>query len=72
MDYKLILNTILVSHVRVPPAIEAILDSPENRVQGFLAAGHVSAVMGYWEYIPIAEKYQIPITVTGFEPLDIV
>ena len=64
--------TILVSHVRVPPAIEAILDSPENRVQGFLAAGHVSAVMGYWEYIPIAEKYQIPITVTGFEPLDIV
>jgi hydrogenase expression/formation protein HypD len=64
--------SILVSHVRVPPAIEAILDSPENRVQGFLAAGHVCAVMGYWEYLPIAEKYDIPITVTGFEPLDIV
>ena len=64
--------SILVSHVRVPPAIETILDSPANRVQGFLAAGHVSAVMGYWEYIPIAEKYQIPITITGFEPLDIV
>ena len=64
--------SILVSHVRVPPAIEAILSSPENRVQGFLAAGHVCAVMGYWEYIPIAKEYQIPITVTGFEPLDIV
>ena len=64
--------SILVSHVRVPPAIEAILSSPSNRVQGFLAAGHVCAVMGYWEYIPIAEKYQIPISVTGFEPLDIV
>ena len=63
--------SILVSHVRVPPAIEAILSSPSNRVQGFLAAGHVCAVMGYWEYIPLAEKYQIPITVTGFEPLDI-
>jgi hydrogenase expression/formation protein HypD len=63
--------SILVSHVRVPPAIEAILNSPDNRVQGFLAAGHVCAVMGYWEYLPIAEKYQIPITVTGFEPLDI-
>ena len=64
--------SILVSHVRVPPAIETILGSPNNRVQGFLAAGHVCAVMGYWEYLPIAEKYQIPITVTGFEPLDIV
>ena len=63
--------SILVSHVRVPPAIEAILSSPHNRVQGFLAAGHVCAVMGYWEYLPLAEKYQIPITVTGFEPLDI-
>lgn len=64
--------SILVSHVRVPPAIEAILGSPHNRVQGFLAAGHVCAVMGYWEYLPLAEKYQTPITVTGFEPLDIV
>ena len=63
--------SILVSHVRVPPAIETILSSPSNRVQGFLAAGHVCAVMGYWEYLPLAEKYHIPITVTGFEPLDI-
>jgi len=64
--------SILVSHVRVPPAIEVILNSPHNRVQGFLAAGHVCAVMGYWEYLPLAEKYQLPITITGFEPLDIV
>lgn len=63
--------SILVSHVRVPPAMEAILGSPSNRVQGFLAAGHVCAVMGYWEYPPVAEKYQVPIVVTGFEPLDI-
>jgi len=71
-NLKLDNYSILVSHVRVPPAIETILNSPENRVQGFLAAGHVCAVMGYWEYLPIAEKYDIPITVTGFEPLDIV
>ena len=64
--------SILVSHVRVPPAMHAILSSPHNRVQGFLAAGHVCAVMGYWEYLPIAEKYQTPIVVTGFEPLDLV
>jgi len=64
--------SILVSHVRVPPAMHAILSSPYNRVQGFLAAGHVCAVMGYWEYQPIAEKYKSPIVVTGFEPLDIV
>jgi len=63
--------SILVSHVRVPPAIETILNSPNNRVQGFLAAGHVCAVMGYWEYLPIAEKFKIPITITGFEPLDV-
>lgn len=63
--------SILVSHVCVPPAMKAILSSPTNRVQGFLAAGHVCAVMGYWEYPPIAEKYGVPITVTGFEPLDI-
>jgi hydrogenase expression/formation protein HypD len=61
----------LVSHVRVPPAMHAILSSPHNRVQGFLAAGHVCAVMGYWEYLPIASQYQIPIVVTGFEPVDI-
>jgi hydrogenase expression/formation protein HypD len=64
--------SLLVSHMRVPPAIHAILSSPNNRVQGFLAAGHVCAVMGYWEYSPIAEKYQIPIVVTGFEPYDLV
>jgi hydrogenase expression/formation protein HypD len=63
--------SLLVSHVRVPPAMHAILGSPYNRVQGFLAAGHVCAVMGYWEYIPIAQKYNVPIVVTGFEPLDI-
>lgn len=63
--------SILVSHVRVPPAMHAILGSPHNRVQGFLAAGHVCAVMGYWEYPPIAKQYQTPISVTGFEPLDI-
>ncbi|MFA9404693.1 MAG: hydrogenase formation protein HypD [Anaerolineales bacterium] len=64
--------SILVSHVRVPPAMHAILSSPRNRVQGFLAAGHVCAVMGYWEYPPIAEEYEVPIVVTGFEPLDLV
>lgn len=63
--------SVLVSHVRVPPAMHAILGSPLNRVQGFLAAGHVCAIMGYWEYPPIAEQYKIPIVVTGFEPLDI-
>lgn len=63
--------SILVSHVLVPPAMEAILGSPDNRVQGFLAAGHVSAVMGYTEYEPIAARHGVPIVVTGFEPLDI-
>jgi hydrogenase expression/formation protein HypD len=63
--------SVLVSQVRVPPAMEAILSAPGNRVQGFLAAGHVNAVMGYWEYLPIAEKYNLPIVVTGFEPLDL-
>jgi hydrogenase expression/formation protein HypD len=62
---------ILVSHVRVPAAMDAILGSPQNRVQAFLLAGHVCAVMGYWEYLPIAEKYDVPMAVTGFEPLDI-
>jgi hydrogenase expression/formation protein HypD len=64
--------SLLVSHVRVPPAMHAILGSPANRVQGFLAAGHVCAVMGYHEYPAIAERYRVPIVVTGFEPLDIV
>lgn len=61
----------LISQVLVPPAMEAILSSPSNRVQGFLAAGHVCTVMGYEEYEPLAEKYRVPIVVTGFEPLDI-
>ncbi|RIK75818.1 hydrogenase formation protein HypD [candidate division KSB1 bacterium] len=63
--------SILVSHVLVPPAMEAILASPHNRVQGFLAAGHVCTVMGYEEYYPLAAKYHVPIVVTGFEPVDI-
>jgi len=57
--------------VLVPPAIEAIMGSPGNHVQGFLLAGHVCSVMGYWEYPPLAEKYKIPLVVTGFEPLDL-
>jgi hydrogenase expression/formation protein HypD len=63
--------SMLVSHVLVPPAIEAILSSPSNRVQGFLAAGHVCTVMGWREYPPLAHRYRVPIVVTGFEPLDI-
>ena len=64
--------SILVSHVTVPPAMTAILSAPDNRVQGFLAAGHVCTVMGWTEYEPIAERYRVPIIVTGFEPLDII
>lgn len=64
--------SVVVSQVCVPPAMHAILGSPHNRVQGFLAAGHVCTVMGYSEYPPIAEQYRVPITVTGFEPLDLV
>jgi hydrogenase expression/formation protein HypD len=63
--------SMLVSHVLVPPAIEAILSSPSNTVRGFLAAGHVCTVMGYTQYEPIAERYHVPIVVTGFEPVDI-
>jgi hydrogenase expression/formation protein HypD len=63
--------SVLVSHVLVPPAIRAVLDSPHNIVQGFLAAGHVCAIMGTDEYIPLAKQYGTPIVVTGFEPLDI-
>jgi hydrogenase expression/formation protein HypD len=62
---------VLVSHVLVPPAMAAILSAPANRVQGFLAAGHVCTVMGYDEYEPLAERFQVPIVVTGFEPLDL-
>jgi hydrogenase expression/formation protein HypD len=63
--------SLLVSHVLVPPAIEAIMGSEHNRVQGFLAAGHVCTVMGTSEYTALASKYRVPIVVTGFEPLDI-
>src|SRR5690606_34115713 len=59
------------SHVLVPPAITAIMEAEACEVQGFLAAGHVCAVMGWTEYEPIAAKYQVPIVVTGFEPLDL-
>jgi len=62
---------VLVSHVTVPAAIAALMDSPDVQVDGFLAAGHVCTVMGYWEYEPLAEKYKIPIVVTGFEPVDL-
>jgi hydrogenase expression/formation protein HypD len=63
--------SVLVSHVLVPPAMTAILSSPSSRVQGFLAAGHVCAVMGYEEYEPLATRFGVPIVVTGFEPLDL-
>jgi hydrogenase expression/formation protein HypD len=61
----------LVSHVLVPPAIEAIMTSPAHRVQAFLAAGHVCSVMGTWQYPPLARRFHVPIVVTGFEPLDV-
>jgi hydrogenase expression/formation protein HypD len=63
--------SLLVSHVLVPPALEAILSAPGNRVQGFLGPGHVCAVMGYSEYDPISVRYRVPIVITGFEPIDI-
>lgn len=63
--------SVLPANVLVPPAMHAILQSPENLVNAFLAAGHVCAIMGYWEYEPIARQYQTPIVVTGFEPLDL-
>ncbi|HSZ17766.1 MAG TPA: hydrogenase formation protein HypD [Terracidiphilus sp.] len=63
--------SVLVSHVLVPPAIEAIMSAPGNLVQAFLLAGHVCSVMGYWEYPPLAERFRIPLIVTGFEPLDL-
>jgi len=59
-----------VSHVLVPPAMTAILQSAENRVQGFLGPGHVCTVMGYEEYLPIVQRYKVPIVITGFEPVD--
>ena len=63
--------SVLVSHVLVPPALSYILNGPDNVVQGLLAAGHVCTVMGIQEYEPLCERYNIPIIVTGFEPLDI-
>ena len=63
--------SILTSHVLVPPAISALMEDPEAQIDAFLAAGHVCSIMGYWEYLPLAEKYKIPIVVTGFEPLDL-
>ncbi len=63
--------SVISAHVRVPPAIEAILSSTDNRVQGFLAAGHVCTVMGIDEYYPLVEKFKVPIVVTGFEPVDL-
>ena len=63
--------SVLVSHVIVPPSITGILQSPYNRVQGFLGPGHVCAIMGYREYEPIAARYKVPIVITGFEPLDL-
>ncbi len=64
--------SMLVSHVRVPPVLDALLQADDVEVQGFLLAGHVCAVMGYWEYPPLAERYRVPMVVTGFEPLDLV
>lgn len=63
--------SLLVSHVLVPPSIAAILQSPQNRVQGFLGPGHVCAIMGYREYEPMSAQFRVPIVITGFEPLDI-
>ena len=63
--------SILVSHSLVPPSITYILQSPQNRVQGFLGPGHVCTIMGYREYEPVADRYKVPIVITGFEPLDL-
>ncbi|RRR69631.1 MAG: hydrogenase formation protein HypD [Candidatus Viridilinea halotolerans] len=63
--------SILAAHVLVPPAMAALLGAPDGQIQGFLAAGHVCAIMGYEEYLPLAEHYRVPIVVTGFEPLDL-
>ncbi|MDD5577761.1 MAG: hydrogenase formation protein HypD [Methylobacter sp.] len=63
--------SLLICHVRVPPVMQALLNSPDNQVQGFLGAGHVCSIMGYHEYIPLSAHYQIPIVITGFEPVDI-
>jgi hydrogenase expression/formation protein HypD len=64
--------SMLVSHVLVPPAISLLLESPTNRVQGFIAPGHVCTVMGYWEYEALSKQYHVPIVVGGFEPVDLI
>ncbi len=64
--------SMLVSHVRVPPVLAALLSADDVEVQGFLLAGHVCAVMGYWEYPPLVQQFNVPMVVTGFEPLDVV
>jgi hydrogenase expression/formation protein HypD len=63
--------SLLVAHVLVPPAMEAVLSAPDNRVQGFLAAGHVCTVVGFEEYLDVAARFRVPIVVTGFEPVDL-
>ncbi|MFC4722999.1 hydrogenase formation protein HypD [Geojedonia litorea] len=63
--------SILASHVLVPPAMKAVIDDEESKIDGFLAAGHVCTIMGNSEYYPLSEHYKVPIVVTGFEPLDI-
>jgi hydrogenase expression/formation protein HypD len=63
--------SLLICHVRVPPIMEALLNSPNHQVQGFLGAGHVCTIMGFHEYRPISEQHHIPIVITGFEPVDI-
>jgi hydrogenase expression/formation protein HypD len=63
--------SLLICHVRVPPVMKALLNSPHNQVQGFLGAGHVCSIMGYHEYLPLSSQYKIPIVITGFEPVDI-
>jgi hydrogenase expression/formation protein HypD len=63
--------SLLVSHVLVPPAIENVMEDVDSHINGFLLAGHVCSIMGYWEYYPLVEKFKIPLVVTGFEPLDI-
>lgn len=68
---KLSNYSVLISHVLVPPALRAILNNPDHQIDGFLAAGHVCTIMGYEEYIPIAQEYRVPIVVTGFEPVDL-
>jgi hydrogenase expression/formation protein HypD len=63
--------SMLASHVLVPPAMQLLLESPENRVQGFIGPGHVCTIMGYWQYPDLARKYRVPIVIGGFEPVDL-